>query len=636
MCLPRARLRLREIAVDTVGVTQRGRTSAVLLLVFLVVAVGLVPIARGDLRRLAHIRFRSMWLLGVALAMQVGLYLLPGDANLVREFVYLCSYPLALLFVLANRRIPGLWLIGAGAGLNLLAMAANGGSMPATAHALAAAGLPADPGAFTNSLVLGSPHLLFLGDVFAVPRTIPFANVFSVGDVLIALGGALAVHRVCGSRLIPSGDRQFASVLSDRNFVRVWLAQGVSNLGDWVYVIAVASTLASRSGSRGHLAQTLAFLLIAQVGPAALAGALFAGALADRLPRRGLMVGADLIRGVAVASLLLDPHPGLVHFAAVGACLGVFGAIFQPALQASIPNLVPRDRIVAANALVGTTYQISVMVGPALGGVLIAQTSAGWVFSANTVSFAVSAVLLISTTIPQVARERMRSGLRAVGAELARGFRFAASTPIVRGIFVVTSLVMLAAASKAPIEPLFVRQVLTQGPDLARTAQVLGLITGAWGMGMLLGSVAAPALARRWRRERLLALSIATVGALVLLVSRTGDFSTVLLAWLVAGSANAVGNVSYETLLQERTPDAVRGRVLAASEACLDAAYLAGALLASRLGSAFRAPLALAVSGAILLLAAALAFVLLPVHRSSRRGPEPLAEPAPEPFLSPS
>jgi predicted MFS family arabinose efflux permease len=566
-------------------------------------------------------------MLGVALALQVALYVFPGQASWLRQVVYVASYPMAMAFVFANRRIPGVWLVGLGAALNFLVISTNGGTMPAAPHALAAAGLPLDPGQFTNSLALASPRLLFLGDVFAVPKGIPFANVFSIGDIAIALGGALVVHRVCGSRLVPGGDGQFSTLLKDRNFMRVWGAQGVSNLGDWVYALAVAATLASRGGTRAQVAQTLALLLVVQVGPAALCGFLFAGPLVDRFPRRTLMVAADVLRGLSVATLLFDPHPSPAHFYAVAVCLGIFGAVFQPALQSSIPNLVDPDRLVAANALVATTYQFAVMAGPALGGVLVASLAPRVVFSLNALSFGVSAAFLAFTQIPHTVRTHAWEGLRAAKTDLAEGFRYAMSSRLIRGIFIATTVVMLGAASKTPVEPLFVRQVLTRGPDLARTAQVLGLITGAWGMGMLFGSFAAPALARRWPRERLLPVAIAVVGALVLLVSRTTDFSTVLLAWLAAGSANAVGNVSYDSLLQERTPDALRGRVFAASEAVLDSAYLAGAFLAGWLAGAYRASTALSVSGAILLLAAALGWILIPTRSAAGAEPAPATLP---------
>jgi hypothetical protein len=93
------------------------------------------------------------------------------------------------------------WLVAVGGALNFVAIAANGGVMPADPHALAAAGLPLDPGEFTNSGAVAHPHVQFLGDVFWVPSSFPVTNVFSVGDVLILVGALLALHCICASRL---------------------------------------------------------------------------------------------------------------------------------------------------------------------------------------------------------------------------------------------------------------------------------------------------------------------------------------------------------------------------------------------------------------------------------------------------
>jgi MFS family permease len=208
--------------------------------------------------------------------------------------------------------------------------------------------------------------------------------------------------------------------------------------------------------------------------------------------------------------------------------------------------------------------------------------------------------------------------VRAVARDLADGVRYVWRSALVRGVLIVVALVLVAAAAKTPLETLFVRDVLTEDATFAERARVLGLVTTSWGLGMLLGSFAAPALARRWHRERLLRLSIAAVGLAVLLVSRTTEFGTVLIAWLVAGAANSVGNVSYESLLQERTPDEYRGRVFAATEAVLDAAYLGGAAAAAVLASLLPVSAAFAVSAAILFLAAVLARVLLPGPRAPK------------------
>jgi Family of unknown function (DUF5317) len=175
----------------------------VLLVVFVALAGALVPIASGRLSALLDLRFRSLWLLATAVALQVAAFAIPGYADAWRIRAHVASFPVGLAFVWANRTIPGLWVIAVGAVLNGIAIAANGGVMPASASAVRTAGLEA-PSGFVNSDVLADPNLLFLGDVFAIPASWPFANVFSVGDVLIAVGAAYSIHATCGSRLVPA------------------------------------------------------------------------------------------------------------------------------------------------------------------------------------------------------------------------------------------------------------------------------------------------------------------------------------------------------------------------------------------------------------------------------------------------
>lgn len=593
-----------------------------LLLAFVGLAVVTVPLFRGRLAALAELRFRGVWLLALSLGVQIlVISLVPGPRTPLREGAFIGSYLAAIAFLWWNRRVPGLWLVAVGAAMNLLVIAANGGVMPAAAHALIRADIPATiPRFFTNSMPVANPRLAFLGDIFAVPASWPLSNVFSPGDVCIALGVALTIHRAAGSRLTPSGAGQFTQALRHPNFRRLWMAQGVSNLGDWVYALGVAATLSARVGGPG-LARTLSILLVLQVAPAAVVGAFFAGPLADRHSRRGLMILADVARAAAVATLLVNPSPSPAHFYAVASCLGLFGALFQPSLLASVPNVVERDQLVAANALVAATYHIAVMAGPALGAFLVSSFGSRPVFGLNAVSFFASAALILRSRIPATEREGEPTSPRR---DLVEGLRYVVTTPLVRGVLVVMGLVLMAAATKTPLETLFVRDVLTRGASFATRARVLALVTTAWGLGMLLGSVASPALTRRWHRERLITVSVAVVGLCVLAVSRTTDFSTVLLAWLIAGSANSVGNVSYESLLQERTPDAFRGRVFAATETVLDGSYLAGAFLAGVLGSYLHVSGAFAVSGVILLAASALSLFAIPAPLRRKVSEEPV------------
>ena len=159
-----------------------------------------VPLAGGRLSRLEDVRLRSLWLAGLALLIQVVIVgLIPGANETVLRVAHLCSYALAGACILRNLHIPFAWMIGLGGLMNLVAIAANGGVMPARRGALEAAGLESG-GEFANSDLVEGAHLAFLGDVFAVPEGWPGANVFSVGDVVLVLGVALALHALCGSR----------------------------------------------------------------------------------------------------------------------------------------------------------------------------------------------------------------------------------------------------------------------------------------------------------------------------------------------------------------------------------------------------------------------------------------------------
>ena len=175
------------------------------MLLFLVVALAAVtvPLAGGRLALLGSLDLRRTWLLVAALAVQVvAISVVPGAPEPLLEAAHLGSYVLAGAFVVANRRLPGVVLMGLGGALNALVIAVNGGTMPADPDALATAGRTVTD-EFVNSAPVADARLAFLGDVFAVPRWFPLANVFSVGDVVLAVGALVLLHCACGSRLAP-------------------------------------------------------------------------------------------------------------------------------------------------------------------------------------------------------------------------------------------------------------------------------------------------------------------------------------------------------------------------------------------------------------------------------------------------
>jgi hypothetical protein len=161
-----------------------------------------VPAAGGRLSALEEVRLRWVWLVALAFAIQVLIVtVVPEGDETLHRVVHLLTYALAGACVVRNLDLRFVWVVALGGLLNFIAIAANGGVMPASRGALDSAGLEVESGSFANSDFVSDAHVWWLGDVFAIPAGWPGANVFSVGDALMLLGALLVLHAATGSRL---------------------------------------------------------------------------------------------------------------------------------------------------------------------------------------------------------------------------------------------------------------------------------------------------------------------------------------------------------------------------------------------------------------------------------------------------
>jgi uncharacterized protein DUF5317 len=184
----------------------------------LLAGLAISPLFGGRWRKLAELRLHAIWLFFVAFALQLVAYpvkALPWRTpDSLAVALWLCSYGLFLLAVGFNVRIPGVPAVAVGMLANLTAIVANGGHMPALPTALRAAGLHFVRS--RNSTASASPHVAWLVDRWAAPPWVPFANVFSIGDVAIAIGGvifALAATGAFQRRVPPTPNRGRSAVL---------------------------------------------------------------------------------------------------------------------------------------------------------------------------------------------------------------------------------------------------------------------------------------------------------------------------------------------------------------------------------------------------------------------------------------
>jgi len=184
----------------------------VVLLVAILLALVAGYLTGGSLAQVHHVRFRALPLFVGAAFVQVLIFTpLLGTRELIHDYgplIYIGTVLASLVAILLNLGVPGMKIMAAGAALNALVIIANGGYMPSTEEALDRAGKletveraeardPGDGWVLTNSTIADDDtRLLFLGDVIAIPEGVPLANVISIGDVLLALGAAVAVLRV--------------------------------------------------------------------------------------------------------------------------------------------------------------------------------------------------------------------------------------------------------------------------------------------------------------------------------------------------------------------------------------------------------------------------------------------------------
>ena len=176
-----------------------------LIVAFIAVAFIVAIVRGGRLSDMANVPFRHFWLLFVPLLLQLALYSplgarLPIDAAAVPS-IYVVSMLVGAVVAWLNRSLPGFPLLLAGLLSNLLVISMNGGYMPVSADARAISGMPPLAGSANNVMPLTATSALwFLGDILPVPRAIPLANVYSLGDVLITAGGVLFVLTALDSR----------------------------------------------------------------------------------------------------------------------------------------------------------------------------------------------------------------------------------------------------------------------------------------------------------------------------------------------------------------------------------------------------------------------------------------------------
>jgi MFS family permease len=343
-------------------------------------------------------------------------------------------------------------------------------------------------------------------------------------------------------------------VFSSSPFRKLWVATTLSFFGDFFSYIALAWLVLQLTGS----SLALGTVLVVQALPRAVL-MVVGGALADRLSSRLTMLGSMGVRAVLVAPLALLVLSGRVQMWEVYAIAVVFGvvdAFFMPARTSILPRVVADHELEPGNAVLNVTGQASVIVGPVLGGLIVAAFGIGWAFAGDAACFAVGFLFIL--WLPEARRATSATHPEGgMGGQIAAGFRYAWADIGIRVTLIMIAVIDFAANGALGVGlPTLVHGRFSAG------AAGFGILLGAWGIGATAGALGAGFVPPPRRFGWLIILLSAWLGIGIGAVGLVPSLLPAALLMGLSGVGTGVVNTYGISWLQRRTDSAMQGRVM--------------------------------------------------------------------------
>ncbi|MBO6574105.1 MAG: MFS transporter [Rhodothermales bacterium] len=360
-------------------------------------------------------------------------------------------------------------------------------------------------------------------------------------------------------------------------FRRLWLGNIVSLLGDWFNTIALYALVLELTGSE----LALGAVFISKMLPSGLASPV-AGLLVDRLNRRRVMIGADVLRAVVVLGFLVIDQASEVWLLYTLVVLQtVIGSVFRPAQNSSVPNITAPNELVTANALMAATWSTMLAFGAAAGGIATEYLGLQAVFILDSLTYLLSAWFIWRTVIPQdtdpVPAEP--GVLRTAARDVIEGWKHMVRRPEIGRMALAKATWAIAGGGLV-----FLLALMGEAIEPAAASVAIGVLFAARGVGTGIGPIAARALARDRRHWPFILGACISFSGLCYLVIGLVPWSYWIVGLIVLGHATSGANwVLSNVLLQERTEDRWRGRVFATEWLTVMAADTVAILSASLL-----------------------------------------------------
>ncbi len=346
--------------------------------------------------------------------------------------------------------------------------------------------------------------------------------------------------------------------MGNRNLLLLMLGRLVSDFGSSLFLVSIVWEAAANFGGARAVSLVLAAFSIPSILLAPIAGV-----CADRLNKKYLIVGSDLMSGAALILLGVGWHMGMRGFGWVVAsvvAVQISGVFFRPALLALIPELADAQSLTQANAVVQFASTLANITGLAVGGVLVAILDLDTILILDGASFGLSAMSegFIRYARPSLSRGvSQRFSISRMWSDIAEGFGLIWKPILLRGLILTDAAVNFVSCSIFVVLPLLVLGIGDGDPKgygVLQACMAVGAVLAAAGMS-LLQSVK--------RRFIVLALAVTTSGIAIALMGTWGNLPLLCVFMVYIGLASTVANVTETVLIQEMSPSTGRGRVFA-------------------------------------------------------------------------
>ncbi len=404
------------------------------------------------------------------------------------------------------------------------------------------------------------------------------------------------------------------TVLRRRNYGLLWVAQLISMIGDWAIFAALPFYVYDLTGS----VTATGVMFMIQVVPPLVFGS-FAGVFVDRWDRRWTMIGSSLFRGAVLVILLGVRSADMIWLVYLAGFLeSTASQFFGPANNALLPTLVEEDQLITANSLDSLGENGARLIGPALGGVLLASIGLQGVILFDIGSYLLAAILIYFIRVPvEGAAEAPADDSSASNAlsefwsEFASGLKLVARKPALSRIFLVLGVAALGDSILTVLLVPFFQDVVGVG------STEFGIVLTARGLAGILGGIAVGAIGSKFKPEHLISFGLIGTGAALVALVFWPVFTISLLIMILISVPLMAWLISSQTWMQAHAPGEYRGRVFGAYGTLSALLMLVGMAFASGLGDTLGISNTGYFGGGIYILSGLLALALLPGVNSS-------------------